>query len=723
MNKKTILSIAALSGVIIASYAADYLWFNASNGVSTGIEISKIKSITYANGYDDVAIEIEDGNQLTSTALLNDVTPGDALNVVDIVYDNENTTVRNPFLLDGVSIEKDGAKVTVTSTSNNEITYHLTGSADAASFKIYSTKKYVLQLDNVSITNDKGAAINSQSSKKCTVELIGESTLTDSKKYSTPDGEDEKGCFFSEGQIVFTGSGLLNVSGKKKHAIVSDDYIEIQDGTVKVLSAASDGIHVNDYFIMTGGSFISSSTEGDGIDADAGYIDINGGSIDISIATEDTKGIKCDDRINMTGGDIKLTVSGDQCKGIRTKSTFTLDGGKITANLSGNVVVTDGDPSYCTAIKPQDFVMNNGEIEITHTGTAGKGLSIDGDCTFNGGTINITSSGNGGIYQDVNGDNDSYSSTCISVDGNVNILAGSFNLSNSGTAGKCIKGDNDITFGDANHSPLITASTSGAKILESSSSNNWGGWGPGGGGNSADYANPKVIKAGGNLTVNNGDFTLSSTKDGGEGLESKNILTINGGTIAIETIDDCINASNSIVVNDGKIYCKASNNDAIDSNGTITINGGLIVAIGASSPECGFDCDNNTFKITGGTIFAIAGSTSNPTTSVCTQPIVKYTASVTANSRITITDSNTSPIMSFSVPSGISGSRVMLFTSPKIATGQSYSIYTGGSITNGDTFKNLTTGGSYTTGTQSTTFTPSSMLTTLGSSNGGWGGH
>lgn len=77
--------------------------------------------------------------------------------------------------------------------------------------------------------------------------------------------------------------------------------------------------------------------------------------------------------------------------------------------------------------------------------------------------------------------------------------------------------------------------------------------------------------------------------------------------IAALCYDDCMNASNSIVINGGSIYCYSSGNDGIDSNGTLTITGGVVIASGTTSPEDGFDCDQNTFKITGGIVLGIGG--------------------------------------------------------------------------------------------------------------------
>lgn len=74
-------------------------------------------------------------------------------------------------------------------------------------------------------------------------------------------------------------------------------------------------------------------------------------------------------------------------------------------------------------------------------------------------------------------------------------------------------------------------------------------------------------------------------------------------------------------ISGGNIFAMGTNNDGIDSNSTLTISGGVVIACGTTVPEDGFDCDDNTFTITGGTLIGIGGSTSTPTESVTTQPV------------------------------------------------------------------------------------------------------
>ncbi len=214
------------------------------------------------------------------------------------------------------------------------------------------------------------------------------------------------------------------------------------------------------------------------------------------------------------------------------------------------------------------------------------------------------------------------------------------------------------------------------------------------------------------LTINGGTITID-TKD--EGIESKSILTINGGKISIKSADDAINAGKFIYINGGEIYAHSSSNDGIDSNGPITITGGKVLAIGAQNPEGGIDCDRSTFKITGGIVLGLGGNTSNPTASVSTQYSVIMTGS-TAGQIISLLTADNTEALTFLVPVSRS---TMLFSSPKLKAGQTYSLYTGGSVTGAEEFFGIYTSGSYEPGTKSSTsFTTSSVVTSIGGSTG-----
>ncbi|MFT4022228.1 MAG: carbohydrate-binding domain-containing protein [Flavihumibacter sp.] len=424
------------------------------------------------------------------------------------------TTVTNPLSGEGVSVTVSGDDVVVDATAAG-VAYQVQGSASNGSLKLYSEKKFALVLNGLTLSNDDGPAINIQSTKRAFVVLAANTSnsLSDGANYTVSDTEDQKATFFSEGQLIFSGTGSLTVAGNYKHAICSDDYIRVVEGDISISKAATDGFHTNEAFIADGGT-ISVTAASDGIECEEGYIVINDGQ----------------------------------------------------------------------------FVMN--------TGDDGMAASYEGT-------------------------------------------------------------DEAIV--------------------------------------------PYVV-------INGGSIEVNSTE--GEGIEAKNALTINGGTIKTITADDGLNAGTAININAGTIYCRSTDNDAIDSNGEMTITGGLVLAVGARQPEAGFDCDTRTFTITGGLVVGIGGATSSPTASVSKVPSL-IMGGGTSGQLLHIRSADGTEALTFEAPVSYS---TLLLAGSKLKQGDTYTIYSGGTVESGETFYGLYTGGTYSGGTAGSSFTISTTVTVIGGS-------
>jgi hypothetical protein len=190
----------------------------------------------------------------------------------------------------------------------------------------------------------------------------------------------------------------------------------------------------------------------------------------------------------------------------------------------------------------------------------------------------------------------------------------------------------------------------------------------------------------------------------------------------INSYDDAINASGGddgksgrIVITGGMIFCNASGNDGIDSNGTLTISGGTVIALGATKGEDGFDCDSNTFTVTGGTLLGLGGATSKPTTSTTTKSTVE--CNVTYSSIYHIESSDGAEIMTFKSPVTYSGTVCMLYGGGALARGTNYTLYSGGSVSGGTNFHGLYSVATYTKGTVEGTFIASAYAT-IGTASG-----
>jgi hypothetical protein len=601
-----------------------------------------------------------------------------AKDTVVITYAGTTASVSNAFQDAGVTVAVSGADVTVTSSNTTkEIVYALSGTATKGSFKIYSEYKYNITMKGLSLTNSAGPAINSQSSKKGTVHVVSgtTNTLVDGVTYATS-AEDQKGTFFSEGQLSFMGSGTLNITGNNKHGLVADDYIYVSEATINIKSAAKDGIHANDYFTMDSGT-VTITASGDGVEAEEGYVSINGGTFSV----------------NSVGDGIKTSYAG-------TDATITpyilIKGGKInitTTGEKGNAIKSEGYTTIGTA----------DAVTLAVSGKGSKGIKTGGDFTLTAGTIKITVSG--AAYY-VTADADIAAPAGINCDKNLAIKGGNLTITSTGVGGKGITVDGTATIGGG--STNITVS--GANYTYSS----------------ALTSDAKGFKTDGAFIMNNGDLTIAATDDGlksdasitvndgsitvtksYEGMESI-FITINGGVTNLTASNDGVNTSygtvsggtesndnSALTVNGGVLI--ATGSDAIDSNGNFTIKGGIVIANGNEDIDI-----NGNFLVNGGVL--IGAEPSNNMTKAMGEAstqvglFIKSSAQVAATSLIHIEDASGKDLGTFKPKSA---SAYFHFSNPGLAKGAGYKVYFGGSYTGGSFVGNTAGWGLYTGGTYS----------------------
>ncbi|MDR1100695.1 MAG: carbohydrate-binding domain-containing protein [Treponema sp.] len=474
------------------------------------------------------------------------------------------------------------------------------------------------------------------------------------------------------------GSGAMNVTlvegtanqlidgagGDQKAAFYSKgDFSLGGGGALEVSGKTAHAIAAKGAFVQTGGTIWAKEAVKDGVNAKT--VTISGG-----VFTSRTKGdgIQGDDGVTITGGTFTIITTADDTKVHGVKSD-----GDITVGSNG-------------ASTPV--------MDITVYGSGSKCFSADGNIAIHSGVFTLNTEGNG--FWDASSKDADKTSGCagIKCDGDLFIDGGSFTMLSTGTGGKGINVDGDIIISGGTFDITTTGKSYVYGKYDSKS---------------------KAVKADGNLTINNGTFTIKTHFTDAEGLESKKTLTINGGLIEIEANDDGINAANHIQINGGNIYCNSAANDGIDSNGTLTITGGVIISLGTTRPEEGFDCDNNIFTVTGGVLIGLGGATSKPTAGTTTACTVECNVNYSALYHIESSDGV--EVMTFAPPRTYNGTVCMLFGGGGLAKGTAYTLYSGGSVSGGEDFHGLYTGATYTKGSSAGTFTGSAYAT-VGTASG-----
>ena len=416
MNMKKInqLLLAVAATLAMAACTADDSWYNEKWTDTTSTTASDDDNSQTTASADDVICGVSStGDVTTFTIALNKNAIAETYKADDSDDDYlENTSIERTITVtfsttadatvegdDAGIVSVSGNDVIATNTNGEVIRYVLTGTTTDGFFKLYSTKKQTIVLNSVNITNPDGAAINNQS-KKRTFIVLNDGTknyLTDGTNYSdATDDEDMKACFFSVGQLIFSGAGYLEVDANCKAGIRSDDYVRTLPKTNIFVDASSGN------------------------------------------------GIRGNDAVIVTGGVININVTGTADKGISTDGEVRIDGGRTTILTSGGYEYDSDDSDYtaCSGIKADSLVtINGGELNIKSTGIGGKGINSDDQIVINDGVVRIITTGK--RQKDSKG---SVSPKGIKADGNITINGGQtqVRLEDSGDGTEAIESKSEI---------------------------------------------------------------------------------------------------------------------------------------------------------------------------------------------------------------------------------------------------------------------------------------
>ena len=235
------------------------------------------------------------------------------------------------------------------------------------------------------------------------------------------------------------------------------------------------------------------------------------------------------------------------------KVFITTTDSENTLTVSGQFTA-DGENNTDAVIYSKDDLILNGTGTLNVTSYYGNGITCKDDMKITGGTYNVKSA-----------------LDAFEANDTISVYDGTFNITTNKDGFHC---ENDETEGS------ITISD-GSFTINSVSDG---------------------IQACAVLQIDGGDFDITAS----EGLEATYIV-INDGNITIDASDDGINASTStsayetaIVFNGGNVNVSVGqgDTDAIDSNGSIYVNGGTI---NVTAQMSSFDYDR-TAEFNGGTI-------------------------------------------------------------------------------------------------------------------------
>ena len=365
----------------------------------------------------------------------------------------------------------------------------------------------------------------------------------------------------SSKEIIF----LRSLGNSCIHDFAGDSVADKQSAALKLMGRA----------MLCGGSFSVSSVRRNAVFCtDTLYISDS----ELKVGGALNSALLCNGSVILSSGYVALHSTKDvlKCK----NGDFVMCGGSL--DIASFKEKADG-------VQAANVYISEGSVNIMAYGAASDGIKAKNRLCISGGNVDVSAAG-GALFNDKKSD---YSSaSCLKSDAYIDISGGYCNFVSDGDGGKGISCDSVLVVSGG----TLNVITRGGDMLHEVDVN--------------AHASSKGIKCDGDIFFRGGNIKVAVTGEGerSEGVESKKVMYVDGNTqLYVFAYDDAIN-TRSFVVDGGHIYAYSVANDAIDSNESVVINGGLVIADGSFSPEQGLDVDDySKFVIKGGTLFSVGG--------------------------------------------------------------------------------------------------------------------
>jgi hypothetical protein len=449
-----------------------------------------------------------------------------------ITYTAGGATVANG----GNCVSIEGGSVKITCGGEYDFSGSYTGSdAQILVSTAKSDTTVYLNMKGLTLTNTADAPIYIQKASKAFVvakngttnTLSDGSSRTKTYNYTNDNGEaktDTTGaCIYAKDDLTIKGEGTLIVNGNYNNGIHTSNDLRIKNGLITV-KARNNGLKGKETVAISGGTINITTTEGDGIKSD----------------TEDATDLASGKgSIEITGGEITINSAFD---GITAANAVTIANGEST---NPTIKVTAGGGHSCLSDPTSNTGSTGGRGGMGGFGPGGgsscsptesmKGIKGDSSITISAGIIDINSRDDGlhssgtitvtgGFITVATDDDGVHAEKALYVKDNANI---SVTLAYEGMESPDMNLEGGIT-------SVITTDdgwNAAGGTSTTSTGGNTGRGGPGGFGGSGFGPGSGST---GKLTVTGGYHYIYVGTGDTDGVDSNGDITISGGVIIVE---------------------------------------------------------------------------------------------------------------------------------------------------------------------------------------------